>query len=443
MSAIVYRICALLQHMLVGVPVGTNLGLLHLLFALVSGRFLPARGAVFAALTDFGLPTQAVRRASAALAYGQWQTNTLLSNWQRSVLSEGYFTPHAYEGYQPIACDTTGFLRPRLSGHPGKHYVAEAGKALPAVVIGLAAAVGCVGRTRFALPRLLVRWEASDLSEASLQTRLIRQVKTTLADGEVAVFDAGFDLSALLEADLRYVVRLQKNATARRNQLPAYKGQGRPPEYGEIVRPLPRERAGKSIAATPAQNTACWKDGRHTLRADIWNDLVLPTAKPGETPFRIVAIYDPRYKEPLLLATNLPVSAYALWRLYRDRWAVEHLPLAAKPMLGCERAFVFGQASRYRLPELALLSGNLLAYVAATSQPVATGFWDRACRPTCGRLRRLLFGVHFSDLPLPVGQLRKKNSVFSHLPKGVKAHRRTKTPLWLAIGRKDATFTGN
>jgi len=29
---------------------------------------------------------------------------------------------------------------------------------------------------------------------------------------------------------------------------------------------------------------------------------------------------------------------------------VEQWPLAAKPMLGCERVFVFGQESRYRLP---------------------------------------------------------------------------------------------
>ena len=90
-------------------------------------------------------------------------------------------------------------------------------------------------------------------------------------------------------------------------------------------------------------------------------NLVLPDAKPGAARFRVVAIFAPRYKGPLLLASNLPVSAYALWRLYRDRWPVEQLPLAAKPMLGCERAFVHGPQSRRRLPELALLAGNILS----------------------------------------------------------------------------------
>ena len=137
-------------------------------------------------------------------------------------------------------------------------------------------------------------------------------------------------------------------------------------------------------------------------------------------------IHDPRYTEPLVVVTTLPVSAYALWCLYRDRWPVEQVPLAAKQMVGAHRAFVFGDESRYRLPELALLAGNVLAYVAATSAAVATGFWDRCCRPTCGRLRRVLLRVDFSAIPVPEGALRKKASVTAHLPKGVQGHRRQK-----------------
>jgi len=104
------------------------------------------------------------------------------------------------------------------------------------------------------------------------------------------------------------------------------------------------------------------------------------------------------------------------------------MPLCAKQMLGAVRSFVFAPQSRVRLPQLALMAGNVLSYVAASSAPVATGFWDRECRPTCGRLRRRLSVLHFSDLALEsleVGQVRKKASVTSHLRKGVKAHRRT------------------
>ncbi len=159
----------------------------------------------------------------------------------------------------------------------------------------------------------------------------------------------------------------------------------------------------------------------------IFDDLVLANAQPGSGAFRIIVIIDPRYNKPLILATNLlKITAYAVWCLYRDRWPVEQMPLAAKQMLGCERAFVFSEESRWRLPELAMLAGNILSYVAACSHPVATGFWDRCARPTCGRLRRVLARMSFSELPLLPGQLRKKASPTAHLLKGVKGHRRQK-----------------
>jgi hypothetical protein len=274
---------------------------------------------------------------------------------------------------------------------------------------------------------LLLRQEPTETTEAAFQRRTLKQAGQTLAADEALIVDAGFALADLLElGGARFVVRLKKNTTARRNRLPAYKGHGRPPEYGERVRPLPRKRKGQTIAATPPDRSARWKAGGRCIRAHLFDHLVLSQAPPGAASFRIVVIFDPRYTQPLVLATNLLVSAYALWCLYRDRWPIEQMPLAAKQMLGAERAFVFGAESRYRLPELALLAGNVLSYVAATSVPVATGFWDRASRPTCGRLRRGLSRVSFSDLPFPAGQLRKKASVTAHLPKGVQAHRRQK-----------------
>lgn len=443
MSVLVYRILALLAQVLVCVPLGTNLGLCHLLFALVSGRFLWARGAVSPALAELGLPAEAVRRAAAALCYGRWQTADLLAHWQRVVAQEGRFVPCAYEGVRPVACDLTAFFRPHLRGLCSKHYVSEAGKALPAVVFGLCVAVGHVGQTRLCLPRRVLRQKPGE-READLQSGLVGQAAQTLAPTEALVVDAGFALADLLaRRDLRFVARARTNQTARRSQPPAYRGHGRRPTRGLLVRPLARTRAGKTIAATPPDETASWADGKHRLRAEVWGDLVLPDQKPGAATFRLVAIHDPRYRQPLLLATNLAVSPEALWRLYRDRWAIEQLPLSAKPMLGAERAFVSGQESRWRLPELTLLAGNLLSYVAATGAPVASGFWDRAARPTCGRVRRALSRVHSAELSLPAGQLRKKDSVTAHLKTGVKAHRRHKAVQTPSGAVHPAQFTGN
>jgi len=58
----------LLGVILADVPVGTNLGLFWLLWALLSRRSLLSRGAVFPALADGGLPAAAGRRSGAALA---------------------------------------------------------------------------------------------------------------------------------------------------------------------------------------------------------------------------------------------------------------------------------------------------------------------------------------------------------------------------------------
>ena len=432
MSTIVYRISVLLGVILADVPIGTNLALFWLLWALLAGRFLLSRGAVFPALANLGLPADAVRRSGAALTYGCWTVQSLVDAWHNRVQQEGRWHAHAYEGFRPVACDLIGFFRPHLHGCVGKHYQSGADKALPAIGLAVVAAVGSVGSLRLPLLRLLLRADPATGSEAELQRRAVRQAGAALHPDEVLVVDAGFGIAELLTSEVpRFVARVARNFTARRNSLPPYKGRGRCPLYGERVRPLPRKRQDKSLAATPPDATTQWVVAGRVVCAQVWDNLVLANAKPGATALRCVVIHDPRYREPWVVVTNLPVSAYALWRLYRDRWPIEQLPLAAKQMLGAHRAFVFGGESRYRLPELALLAGNILAYVAATAAAVATGFWDRHCRPTCGRLRRVLLQVHFAEVPVPEGSLRKKASVTVHLPKGVQGHRRRKETLTL------------
>ncbi len=296
MSTIVYRISVLLGAILADVPVGTNLGLFWLLWALISGRFLLSRGAVFPALADGGLPADAVRRSGAALAYGRWAIETLVQAWQQVVLQEDRWHAHSYEGFRPVACDLVGFFRPRLSGCVGKHYQSGADKALPAIVLAVVAAVGSVGKVRLPLVRLLLRAEPGDCSEAALQRRAITQAGATLQPDEVLVVDAGFGVAALLTGGVpRFVARVARNFTARRNVLPAAKGRGRRPAYGERVRPLPRTHKGKTIAATPPDATAQWVVAGRMVHAQVWNNLVLSTAKPGTAAFRCVVIHDPRY----------------------------------------------------------------------------------------------------------------------------------------------------
>jgi hypothetical protein len=120
-----------------------------------------------------------------------------------------------------------------------------------------------------------------------------------------------------------------------------------------------------------------WQEGGALLRAEVWADLVLPNAGAEAPTCAVVAVYDPRHREPLLLASPLPVTPQVLRDLYRDRWPVEQLPLAAKQMVGAARQFVHAPETCQRLPELALLASSVLSYVAATAPAIPTGFWDR------------------------------------------------------------------
>src|SRR5262249_1529562 len=103
MAEAVSQMLRLLCALLVQVPVGTNLGLLPLLWMLLSGQLLVTRGAVFPGLNGVGLSARAVRRAWAALGQGDWTSGDLLARWQTQVAREGRWQPHQHGGYRPVA----------------------------------------------------------------------------------------------------------------------------------------------------------------------------------------------------------------------------------------------------------------------------------------------------------------------------------------------------
>jgi len=409
-----------------GLPVGTNLALLQFLWMLVSGALLPQRGAIFPALQSTGLSEQATRRAWAAFRGGVWRIAVMLRLWQEQIEGLPDWQVHRHAGYRAITVDVTAFWRPALEGCPSKHYHPGANRALPAVIIGIIGEVGEIGGQRIACPLAFERVHPKDPSETRLWHDLLRWVWGHLQSDEVAVMDAGVKLSNVHEAELeRYVLRLATNFTARRNHPILYSGKGRKPLYGEKVRPLARTRKGEQIAATQPDRVETWVEDGVSLRAELWENLVLPSVIPDPLAktFTVYAIYDPAYTTPWLLATPLKLKAATLRAMYQDRWPVEQIPLAAKQMVGAHRQFVHADESIQRLPELALLAGSILSFLAATVPAIPTGFWDRHPKRTPGRFRRMLMGKPFpQSYPVP-DQLRKKASVTDHLPKGILAHR--------------------
>lgn len=408
-------------------PMGTNLALLQFLWMLVSGALLPQRGAIFPALQAIGLSEPATRRAWAAFRSGVWQTAVLLRLWQEQIEGLPGWSVHRHEGYRAIPVDVTAFWRPTLKKCPSKHYHPGANRALPAVIFGVIGEVGEISGQRMAKPLAFERVHPKDPSEQRLWQALLTWVQRHLAPDGVAVMDAGVKLADVQEAKIeRYVLRLATNFTAQRNEPPLGIGKGRKPIYGQKVRPLARCYKGKTIAATPPDREETWTEDGVELRAELWENLILPGVVPSSDAktFRVYAIYHPAYATPWLLATRLKLKPATVRAMYLDRWPVEQVPLSAKQMVGAHRQFVHADESIQRLPELALLAGSILSYLAATVPAAPTGFWDRRPQRTPGRFRRMLMGKVFpQSYPLPE-QLRKKASVTGHLPKGIMAHRR-------------------
>ena len=123
-------------------PVGTNLGLFQFVWMLVNGTLLSNREALFPALKASGLSDAAVRRAWTAFRGGVWQIAELLRLWQAQIEELPQWRYHQHGRYRAVSVDITAFYRPQLKDYPSKHYNAPAGKALPAVIMGLVGVSG-------------------------------------------------------------------------------------------------------------------------------------------------------------------------------------------------------------------------------------------------------------------------------------------------------------
>jgi len=422
---------AVLSELLEGLPIGTNLALLHVFWALLSGQLLPSRGALFPALKASGLEDEAVRRAWTAVYKGVWHTVILIELWRKHVEGLPEWKQHEYEGYKPVVADVTAFWRPTLKKCPSQHYHPVAQRALPAVIFGVVGKVGELHGQRIALPQAFERVHPKDPSEVRLWREILKNIHKTLSADEIVVVDAGVKVRNLQEAGLeRYVVRLANNFTARRNVRPEYCRKGRKPVYGELIRPLARKYKDKMLTATTPDETQSWDEDKRTIRVEIWRNLVLPECVPDvhNQSFDVYAIHDPSFDTPWLLATPVVLQPISVRNMYKDRWPVEQIPLSAKQMIGSHRQFVHTEETIQRLPELALMAGSILSFLAATLPATPTGFWDRKPKRTPGRFRRTLAGQPFPKVANLSGRLRKKNSVTAHLPKGCLARMATSAP---------------
>ena len=444
----VYRTYLFIAQLVAFLPIGTNQGIAHLLWAILSGKLLSSRGAIFPALSEAGLNEQQSRRAEATLRQGKVKIARLLERFLFLIRREHKSVPLQIGKYSPLLIDWVGFTtvagdgecsyRPHLKGCVTRHFASTAGKALPAIEIGMVARCLTIGVRRIPMLCGLIRSGKTFplLQEACAIMRANKQ------GNDVLIADRQVKISHIEAGSIsRFVIRGAIDFTARTKEIPKTTGRGRKPAQGRIVRPLVRTYKDKVIAATVADREESFVHQGRTVTASWFDNLVVPGCA---LCFHCVVICDPKYKTPWLLLTDLSESAQIIFELYRSRWKIEMLPQTSKQLLGSHRSFVHAEESRFRLPELCLIAASICLYLSATSKAIATGFWDKYPKPTPGRFRRSLSNASLPDVgdianelrTLPgfsgkvdkiLSRVRSKHSVYEHLPVGVMAHCRQKS----------------
>ena len=428
----VYPTILFLSQLIARLPIGTNLALAHLLFTLLAGHLLQSRGALFPALAATGLSDSQVRAAQAALRDGKWTIAYLLKRLDWLLHTEQKVIAHHINGWQPMPIDWVGFYRPRLKECKTKHFHSQAGRALPAIELGMVAKLKKVGNRLIAC--LVTTTRSGDTLE------LLKAAKSQQGKKEVLLADSQVKISHLHEADIeRFVVRGATNLTFRRSTARAAKpgARGRKPTLGEVIRPLPRSFKGKVLPGNDAHRVETFWEGKYEVMAHWFDSLVILGCP---LVFSCLVIYHPKYKKPWVLLTDLQAGAETIFLLYRCRWTIESLPQTGKQLLGGQRSFVHSEVCTYRLPELCLLASSISQYLSATSPAVATGFWDRNPVSTPGRFARALRGAVMPDFDTLSGvsaRVRRKASIHEHLPKGILGHRRQRRQA------KTPSLTGN
>lgn len=403
---------------------------------MITGSFLESRGAIHTALQLAGFNNEETRCSWQALRYGVWHIQELIDLFTNLVLAEGTWQSCEYDGYRPLAVDTTAIWRPRLQNWLLKLYRQLIGKTYVGIGFGLIVRVGEMDGHRIPIVCRIVNGSSTDKTEENLKQQSLKAAVAVAETNDVIVHDGGVEISDMHRANANhFVIRLATNCTGRKNVIPAYQGRGPYPTKGELIRPLERTFKEKTHPATPEDICVEFGFEGVTVVARGWFNLVRSDLKVSteNNLFSIWVIDDPRFDGLLVLGTNLPneTDPKVIYQLYIDRWPVEQLPLVAKQLIGCHRQFVFHPVSCVRLGQLAFLVGNVLTWLALTMPAFPTGFWDRNPKKRLGGLD----GSWLSRIIQKSSSLRSefaRNGLFQPIyPKGC----------WHIVGQKTAKST--
>lgn len=399
-ARLVYLSAMAINKLIHTLPKGTAYGIGVVLIVMMTGCLVQCRGSLARAVWPLTLHLKwGWHRVERALERGKLGLDSLIDQAYDWSLQHLEVEPVRLGplGRRLLALDSSTIARLRSKLREtslwGKGYCHLAGRAVKAHVVAALVSVVLVRGIRLGLLRQVHVASSSEAAVGALFAAL------PAAEGPCLILvDAGIATKEQFAAATRehaLAGRLRKNCCLRRAPpLPTGK-RGRPRRHGHVLHP------GRAKPEVKADEELWMPSDKGEIRLRRWCELHYQGHH--QTIFDVLRVDDPAYEQPLLVATTArELATLELYQAYPHRWPVEVLFYIGQDITATEMPRAWQDNAVKRRIGLGLLATSLLKAIAAMSEGIATGPWDRKPQPTAGRLANYLASqlLNFAALAL-------------------------------------------
>jgi hypothetical protein len=391
----VYLTGAAINSLIQALPSGTAYCIGIVLIVMMTGRLMQHKGSLARAVLPLVLHLKwGWHRVERAMERGQLLLDELFDHAYQWCLSNLEVEPVRLGclDREVIALDSSTIARLRCqvgkAGLLGKGYCHRAGRAVRANIVAAAVSVVLIQGVRVGLVRR-VRFGAScEVAVSKLFGALPESARARLVIVDAGIATKG-QFAAATACDA-LVGRLRRNCTLRCAPPPPNGKRGRNPIHGPVLHP------GRTKPEVAPDEDLTFPSEAGPVRLRRWKEVHWEGYH--QTPVDVLRVDDPNYQEPLLVGTTAgELTTEELWQAYPHRWPVETLFYIGAETTATEKPRAWTEQAVERRIGLGLLSGSLLKAIAAMSEGLAMGPWDKKPQPSAGRLANHL-EIHIENL---------------------------------------------
>jgi hypothetical protein len=388
----VYLTAAAINSLIQTLPSGTGYGIGLVLIVMMRGRLMHHKGSLARAALPLVLELRwGWHRVERAMERGKFLLDGLFDWASEWCLTHLEVEPVRLgcPGREVIALDSSTIARLRCqvgkAALLGKGYCHRAGRAN---IIATAVSIVLIRGVRLGWVRR-VRFGAScEAAVSQLFADLPKSVAARLIVGDAGI--ATKEQFAAATAHEALLGRLRRNCKLRCAPPPPNGKRGRNSIHGPVLHP------GRSLPEVAPDEDLTFPSEAGPVRLRRWHQVHWEGYH--QTPVDVLRAADPSYKEPGLVGTTAgELTTEELWQAYPHRWPVETLFYIGAETTATEKPRAWTEQAVERRIGLGLVSGSLLKAIAAMSEGLAMGPWDRKPQPSAGRLANHL-EIHIENL---------------------------------------------